>query len=294
MRCAANRAPILALVALLSDALPGQAQPLRDYTVVHEQTFEDSDDSKSLHAECPEGTSILGGGVQTGPYAQALDSAIPTADRRWTAVAYETVATDQLWRLIATAICGNVADYDRIQDQTEHDSLNPKGLTVQCPEGTSVLGGGANAQSPIGSNVALTSSTPDGNGWYARAYEVEPTNLSWHLTVQVMCGNVNGRVVVSEYSSASSEDGRYVTAACPGRKVALSGGTFVGISGFEVLSMSNLLGDGWRSYAFEPISHDQIWTLRSDVICVPEPRSLLLGLAAFAMLSGAARRTRSA
>jgi hypothetical protein len=283
----------LLAAALLAPAVePAGAQRITDYTMVRASSSENSNDSKLVTVECPVGTSILGGGARTAGPAQVLRSLEPTnTGRHMRARGYEPAATDLFWRLVATAICGNVPGYERVEAVTDYDSLNPKGLTAQCPAGRKLLGGGAHATHPTNdSNIALTSSAPDGNGWYARGYEIEPTNLSWQLHAYAICGELAWTVVESSYSSVSSADSRSVLAECPPGSVVVSGGSFVGINAFEALSASDFDDDhGWWSLALEPIPYDELWTLRTDVVC-PEPHAP--ALVAALSLSALARRKR--
>jgi hypothetical protein len=278
--------------ALLADAPMAAAQGfLRDLVVVSEIDANDGT-SGFLHGSvpCPTGTDILGGGVRAVNSGLRISASRPGGASFWiaTALDYEPVAGP--WELEVTAICGRVADHAIAVEETTADSTSPKLLTAACPEGTTVLGGGA---LPSGSNgeLAITSSAPDGNGWFARAYEVAPTSDDWHLIVYAICGNVPDRVVIGEQSSVSSTNTRTALASCPAGLVAISGGAFVGFDGREALSGTYPLNeDAWYSRAFEPIPHGENWTLRTSVICAPESRALLANAVALLALWAARRR----
>ena len=88
-----------------------------------------------------------------------------------------------------------VSGWQRIQGQTAGGSPHEQEVTVVCPPGKRILGGGATIY--IGSasggfgNVALESSGPvSDTEWYARAHEHDETGVSWIVRVSVICGNV--------------------------------------------------------------------------------------------------------
>ena len=67
-----------------------------------------------------------------------------------------------------------------------------KTVTVQCPEGKRLVGGGAGAWGRamvfVADGIALTASHPhDDRTWLAAAQEVVPTDEEWFLRVNAVC-----------------------------------------------------------------------------------------------------------
>ena len=65
-------------------------------------------------------------------------------------------------------------------------------VTVNCPSGKKLVGGGAVVVMPSGSKlrVALVSSGPNNNGWAATAFEVVQTSEFWSLESHAICATV--------------------------------------------------------------------------------------------------------
>jgi hypothetical protein len=79
---------------------------------------------------------------------------------------------------------------------TVTSSSNTKFLVLTCPAGKVALGGGGQVLYPagnwVGSEVALSSSLPNGAGWIVRAVEAGPVAApgTWQLEGHVVCAAV--------------------------------------------------------------------------------------------------------
>ena len=76
-----------------------------------------------------------------------------------------------------------------VSQSTVTDSNSPKTLTVSCPAGKRVVGGGAvNSSPPVGAALPISAPVADGSGWTAtaRAGAAPP----WSLTVRAICARV--------------------------------------------------------------------------------------------------------
>ena len=71
------------------------------------------------------------------------------------------------------------------------NSDDTKMVTVLCPAGTKVSGGGGSLTGFTAAlvNVALQNSYPlsDLSGWHAQAHEINATATDWNLTVRAVC-----------------------------------------------------------------------------------------------------------
>jgi len=93
-----------------------------------------------------------------------------------------------------------VSGYEVVRDETPFNSDPIKVVTVQCPDGKRVLGGGVEIFPGFAPNgglrmapVAITRNVPippDYEAWTATAMEITPDNGNWSLIVFVACGNV--------------------------------------------------------------------------------------------------------
>ena len=83
-----------------------------------------------------------------------------------------------------------LANWVRITEVTERDSQHPKEISLSCPTGTKLLGGGARVGG-LGyppREIALVTSAPVNNTtWMARAHEIDSTDAYWKLRVYVIC-----------------------------------------------------------------------------------------------------------
>lgn len=100
----------------------------------------------------------------------------------------------------ATTLNGSTSFVIDVQPVGHTSSLNAndrKGpVTATCPDGTTVLSGGASIVTESGTKlpVALTANTSNaGNGWNAEALEIRPVSEGWGLRVVALCGVISGQ-----------------------------------------------------------------------------------------------------
>jgi len=87
------------------------------YEIVTVGSADNSDDGKSIGAQCPSGKRVLGGGVSVSPIGGinigdppiAIRESMPFGDFYWQVTAVETKPYPNNWSLQAYAICANVA-----------------------------------------------------------------------------------------------------------------------------------------------------------------------------------------
>jgi hypothetical protein len=89
--------------------------------------------------------------------------------------------------------------YVNIRKENAFDSSSTKVVVSDCPQGTEVIGGGANVfasnfdPNQFNAPIALRTNGPDVNGleaWSTTALEVEPYPFEWRLAVRVICADV--------------------------------------------------------------------------------------------------------
>jgi hypothetical protein len=91
---------------------------------------------------------------------------------------------------------GGPAGYEVRTATTDFSGTDIKNVGVDCPAGKVGVGGGAHLVlvSAAAGKLALINSQPKvslagGQGWFAAAQEVVPTDASWRLVVSVICAN---------------------------------------------------------------------------------------------------------
>jgi hypothetical protein len=91
------------------------AQLVRNVTYVNKLTNEDSEDAKTVTAECPSGKEAIGGGARVNGELNEVAltgsnpfSAVNGARTGWSAYARESTETKQNWSLEAFAICAEL------------------------------------------------------------------------------------------------------------------------------------------------------------------------------------------
>ena len=99
----------------------------------------------------------------------------------------------------AATLNGSASYINEIQSAQQTSSLNTndrKGpVTATCPDGTTVIAGGASIVTESGTKlpIALTATTSNaGNGWNAEALEIRPVDEPWGLRVVALCGVLSG------------------------------------------------------------------------------------------------------
>jgi len=87
--------------------------------------------------------------------------------------------------------------YESVEAGTGSTSVSPKVMTVVCPPGKKLVGGGGGAWGRAmvhpSTAVALTANDPvDERTWVVAAQELEPTDEPWMLRARAFCIAVNG------------------------------------------------------------------------------------------------------
>ena len=87
-----------------------------------------------------------------------------------------------------------ISGYQVVEQETASDAVAYKELTVPCPDGKTVIGGGAGIfwgpPLPPAESPHLISSFIFEGGWYGEAQDSSGTGRSWSIRVQVICANV--------------------------------------------------------------------------------------------------------
>ena len=89
-----------------------------------------------------------------------------------------------------------VIGYESVEASTGYTSVSPKQMTVMCPPGKKLVGGGGGAWGRQlihpAAGVALSANDPvDERTWVVSAHEVVPTDESWFLRVRAFCVSVS-------------------------------------------------------------------------------------------------------
>jgi hypothetical protein len=87
-----------------------------------------------------------------------------------------------------------ISGLQRVVGTTAMSSVNSKSVTVSCPSGKRVVGGGARAAGSGSNRISVVESYPDANEskWNARAVEVVTTTAAWELEAYALCAIVVG------------------------------------------------------------------------------------------------------
>lgn len=91
---------------------PAGIPAVSGWEIVTAQTVTDSTGSKGIEVLCPAGKRVLGGGGDTDLlFNVAINDSHPTdGNDGWVVRATELNASNSIWRIIAFAICANVAE----------------------------------------------------------------------------------------------------------------------------------------------------------------------------------------
>lgn len=144
------------------------------------------------------------------------------------AVAVATVATTLGAAAPAHADPGDIVV---VTAQSFTNSVEAKGVFVNCPTNTRVLGGGGYIWNGA-RRVHLAASTPVLNDpspdqWWAGGAEIRPTDYaaSWRVHGYAICGpELPGLEYVQQESLVNSNSTRHQRVTCPGTKKLLSAG----------------------------------------------------------------------
>jgi hypothetical protein len=85
-----------------------------------------------------------------------------------------------------------ISGLQRVDAVTDSSSSGSKAVSVNCPSGKRVIGGGARVTGGGASRVSIVESFPDSDGskWNARADEVVGTSATWALQGYALCATV--------------------------------------------------------------------------------------------------------
>lgn len=146
--------------------------------------------------------------------------------RRWLIAALGVVAVLCLLLAGARPAAAAVPGRGVYANTTVLDSNN-KGVSVSCPSGQVVVGAGADISMAGAPDVVLDQLIPDQNSVSAYAYEYNPTNLIWGLTVRAVCADppsAGPMKTTWAKQYGSSPVNRVVTATCPAGMVVYGTG----------------------------------------------------------------------
>jgi hypothetical protein len=84
-----------------------------------------------------------------------------------------------------------VSGREQVSAESPQNSAAPKNVTVACPTGKVVIGGGVELSGPGRARVTVTENKPTGNNtWEAEAYEAVATGAGWKVVVHAICATV--------------------------------------------------------------------------------------------------------
>ena len=85
-----------------------------------------------------------------------------------------------------------VSAREQVSAESPQNSTPSKTITVTCPTGKRVLGGGVEISGPGRNRVSTTENHAAGdNAWEAEAFEVVATPAAWKIIVHAICANVS-------------------------------------------------------------------------------------------------------
>jgi hypothetical protein len=94
--------------------------------------------------------------------------------------------------------------------------------TATCPAGTTVIGGGYLLRSPVGMVIDVSRPAAAGQGWQIHGFN--PTGSNFDFDVDVVCGTVRDRQVVSQVITVQPGQKGIAVVLCPAGKVSVGGG----------------------------------------------------------------------
>ena len=85
-----------------------------------------------------------------------------------------------------------ISGLQRVDAVTDSSSSGSRAVSVNCPSGKRVIGGGARVTGSGANRVSITEDFPDSDGskWNARANEVVGTSATWALQAYALCATV--------------------------------------------------------------------------------------------------------
>jgi hypothetical protein len=256
----------LATAAPASAAVPGLVRV--------EAVSASNSSNKSVTAECPAGTVVIGtgGGINAGNGDVILTSLAPRYDNEAVvATSYETNSTSANWTVTANAMCApELPGQIRVDETTVRDSSD-KPMVAYCPLGKFVVGMGFDIYPPSG-DVLAESMIPVANlSVSAWAREVNITSANWELTTTAICANVSvAPILVVSATTRSSDDMQTKTITCPSPTRTLSIGFNLPGSSGEVAIDDLLLSNDRRQAtvkAYESDPYPDLWNIGLFLIC---------------------------
>ncbi|HWM11952.1 MAG TPA: hypothetical protein VNO82_21510 [Solirubrobacteraceae bacterium] len=240
-------AACVAVAAIAAAVIPQDAQAAVELDRTSKSTATDYDPTKSIRANCPAGTHVLGGGGiirDSGEDIARLTALYPSgrddhggglSPDGFTASA-ETVFHGQYvpWSLTAYAICSdrdNFEDFDIVVEEIRNDASERfVAGTARCPSGTVAYSAGAEIfqyiythKGRIGLQMVRTSGPMDIGRATARENTPLDTPNPWWLRTYAVCAKEVGDPRVE---GAGDPDGDHVarSTCSPGRYLRGAGG----------------------------------------------------------------------
>jgi hypothetical protein len=139
------------------------------------------------------GTKKIGKGAVTGPKVAADTltgnqirestlGAVPEAQR-----ADSAKQADNAARLGGKGPSAYLRGVELVEESSDRDATAVKRVTVNCPDGKFVVGGGAALDEAL-QGIAIVANTPSGDsGWVAVAVALPTQDNPWQLTATVIC-----------------------------------------------------------------------------------------------------------
>lgn len=272
---AARRVVVLAVpwVAVLAGGARAEIGPIQ---LVTETSAFDSTDFKQLEAECPPGLIAFSGGVGLSAATNQgvnviVHQSLPQADppESWLGVAQERTPTTANWGITVHALCATVDGYELVDTSTPFNDGQQKFVNADCPPGKGPIGGGGGTFffSP---DHLLRVLAPTATGWEARAYS-ENAAASWILNAKVSCAP---SIPIERFEGFTENQGNdlrdHLALYCPGDRLALGGGVFIGPTSNAVYATRPLVGAqgiaGWE-VAARNFSGGVAWPMSVSVLC---------------------------
>jgi hypothetical protein len=84
-----------------------------------------------------------------------------------------------------------VSGREQIATETAVSSASPKNVSLPCPAGKKVLGGGVEISGAGRGRVTVVENKPSGDAaWEGEAFEAVATGATWKLVVHAICATV--------------------------------------------------------------------------------------------------------
>jgi hypothetical protein len=220
-------ASALATAAPASAAIPGLVRV--------ETTSALNSDPKSITANCPANTLVVGAGATlTGASGEViLDDIAPQVGLLSVrASAYEEEDYTPNWTVTAIAMCApNVPGLVRVATTSPYNSVD-KTLIAFCPTGRVLLGMGYQIDGSGGSVLVESMHPINLNSVEVLAREEDAFTGEWRLTTIAICANAAVAPVVVFTSSGTSSADKSMSVPCPaGRNILGAGFNFVNAAG---------------------------------------------------------------